>query len=247
MKLANKVALITGASSGIGRSIALLFAAEGARLVITADKNIKGGEETTNSIKLKGGDAIFLPTDVAKSDQVKNLVNLVDERFGRIDIVVNNAGVMLGLFPVEKLTEEIWDRHYAVNVKSIFLTAKYAVPIMRRSGGGAIVNVTSVLGQRPKPERAAYTSSKAAAILLTKALAVELAPTITVNCIIPGLVETPMMHTLTPEQRKEIITHLPIKRLGNPDEVAYAALYLVSDEARFVTGASINIDGGDSI
>ncbi len=247
MKLANKVALITGASSGIGRSIAILFAAEGAKVLITADKNIKGGEDTADLINGKGGNATFIPADVAKSDQVKNLMNIADEKFGKLDIIINNAGVMLGLFPIEKLEEEIWDRHYAVNVKSIFLTTKYGLPLLRKSGGGAIVNVTSVLGQRPKPERAAYTSSKAAAILLTKSLAIELAPKITVNCIIPGLVETPMMHTLTPEQRREVITHLPIKRLGNPDEVAYAALYFVSDEARFVTGASINIDGGDSI
>jgi NAD(P)-dependent dehydrogenase (short-subunit alcohol dehydrogenase family) len=247
MKLENRVAIVTGASSGIGRSIALLLAEEGAKVVVTADKNVAGGEETAAMIIESGGNALFLRADVSKAVDVRNLIGTAEQEYGRLDILVNNAGVMLGLFSIEEYEEAVWDRHYEVNVKGIYLTTKYAVPLMRKAGGGSIVNVTSVLGKIAKPNRAAYASSKAAANMLTRVLAVELAPHIRVNCIMPGLIETAMMHTLSAEERNEIVSHVPLRRLGEPGELAPAVLYLVSEEARFVTGAVLTVDGGDSI
>jgi NAD(P)-dependent dehydrogenase (short-subunit alcohol dehydrogenase family) len=247
MKLGNRVAVVTGASSGIGRSIALLLADEGAKIVATADKNIAGGQETAGLIKQKGGDALFVQADVSKAADVRNLIRTAEEAYGRLDILINNAGVMLGLFSIEEYEEDVWDRHYEVNVKGIYLTTKYAVPLIRKAGGGSIVNVTSVLGKIAKPNRAAYASSKAAANMLTRVLAMELAPHIRVNGVMPGLIETAMMHTLSAEERSEIVSHVPLRRLGEPVELAPAVLYLVSDDARFVTGAVLTVDGGDSI
>jgi 3-oxoacyl-[acyl-carrier protein] reductase len=214
--------------------------------VAAADKNVAGGEETVAAIKKKGGDAIFVRTDVSKAADVMNLVSAAMEKYGRIDIVVNDAGTA-HLAPIEETEEAIWDRMHDVNAKGIFLTTKYVVPIMRKAGRGTIVNISSIQATRPKPMHAAYASSKGAVIAFSRALAIELAPEINVNYIVPGLTDTPIISALSEQRKKEIVASLPMKHMLHPDEIAHAALYLASDEAHFVTGAGISIDSGDGI
>ena len=252
MRLANKVAIITGASSGIGRASAYLFAREGARLVV-ADINDASGEETVAVIKAEGGDAIFVHTDVSKASEIENLVKVTKEKFGRIDIFFNNAGTFLG-DTCEAMEEATWDYVYAVDVKSIFLSVKYAVPEMRKTGGGVIINTASNSVNNPTPGMCCYISAKGAVIALTKVLAVELAPdNIRVNCVSPSLTDTgifggrPEKDALT-EQLKAMVSRIPLgQRLIKPEEIAYAALYLASDEASMTSGINLIVDGGSGI
>jgi 3-oxoacyl-[acyl-carrier protein] reductase len=253
MRLANKVAIITGASSGIGRGSAILFAKEGAKIVV-ADINNAGGEETVSAINSSGGEAFFVHTDVSKASDAENLIKVTTDKFGKIDILLNNAGVPQRGMPLENLEESLWDRIYAVNVKGIFLATKCAAPVMKEAGGGAVINVASISGVRPRPGNVAYASSKAAAIGLTKALALDLAQyKIRVNCINPVAAETPMLENFFPEganvdQTKKLTKEtIPLGRLATPEDVAYAALYLASDESTMLTGACIDVDGGRGI
>jgi 3-oxoacyl-[acyl-carrier protein] reductase len=252
LKLTDKVAIITGSGSGIGRISAYLFAKEGARVVVS-DINDVGGEETTAIIKTNGGEAVFVHTDVSVASEVEHLIRVTMDMFGRIDILFNNAGITLfengKPSEVETINEATWDRVYAVNVKSIFLAAKYAVPHMKRAGGGIIINTGSMSGVRPRPNTCAYSSSKGAVITLTKALALELAPSnIRVNCINPVGTVTPLLQESTDEESmKVMVSTIPLGRLAKPEEIAYAALYLASDESSMVTGTSIDIDGGRGI
>jgi len=253
MRLAKKVAIITGASSGIGQASAILFAKEGAKLVV-ADINDAGGKETVAAIKSGGGEAIFVHTDVSMAADVANLMTTAQGKFGKIDIIFNNAGIPQQTTPIEQVDEATWDRIYAVNVKSIFLTAKSAAPIMKKAGGGVIINLASISGVRPRPGNLAYASAKAAVIHLTKALALELAPhKIRVNCINPVAVDTPMLNKFFPaganvaEVRKVTIEGIPLGRLATAEDIAYAALYLASDESSLLTGTGINVDGGRGI
>ncbi len=252
MRLDNKVAIITGGGSGIGRASAYLFAKEGTKLVV-ADINDAGGEETVATIKADGGEAIFVHTDVTIASEVEHLVRETLNTFGKIDILFNNAGIDQKLIAVENIDESLWDRIYAVDVKGVFLAAKYAVPEMKRAGGGVIINTASIQGVRPWMQSCAYASAKGAVIVLTKALAVELAPNnIRVNCISPIGTDTPLLRqaaegTGWEEFEKLVISRTPLGRMAKPEDVAYAALYLASDESSMLTGTCINVDGGRAI
>ena len=252
MKLANKVAIITGGGSGIGKASAYLFAKEGAKIVI-AQRTVATGEETMAKIKSSGGEAIFVRTDVTVARDMQHLVHVTLDIYGKIDILFNNAGTVHKPTPVEDIEESLWDEIYAVNVKSIFLGVKYAVPVMKSAGGGVIINTASILGIRPGLCTTAYSSSKGAANTLTKALALELAPhNIRVNCINPVATDTPIVRRAQADRNwdewvKTRTKTIPMGRLGKPEDAAYAALYLASDESSIVTGTCINADGGYGI
>jgi len=248
VKLKNKVAIVTGSSSGIGRSIAQLFAKEGAKVVVVSNTNVAGGEETTANIMGNGGEAIFVRTNVSISSEVEHLVKVTMDQFNKIDILVNNAAIFMEKTYIENIDETLWDKIYSVNVKSIFLLSKHVVPIMKKAGSGVIINIGSGVANRPKACIAAYVTSKGAVNTLTKALAIELAANnIRVNCINPGPTETPMVELLPEENRTAIVSDIPLKRMAKPEEMAYAALYLASDESLMLTGTCINVDGGDGI
>ena len=253
MRLDRKVAVITGAGSGIGRASAIMFAKEGAKVVV-ADINDAGGEETVTSIKSNGGEAVFIHTDVSKASDVEKLIEKAVQKFEKIDILFNVAGTPMSNIQIENLEEAAWDRIYAVNVKSVFLTMKYTIPIMRKSGGGAILNLASMGGVRPLKGTNCYASSKAAVIHLTKAVALEVTQdNIRVNYINPAAVDTPML----PQFRAEGVdlnefyagakASMPLGRIARPEDVAYAALYLASDEASLLTGTGIDVNGGRGI
>lgn len=253
MRLANKVAIVTGAASGIGRASAILFAKEGARVVV-ADIDDTGGKETVKKIKASGGESIFVHTNVTKAADVEQLIKTTVDTFGKVDILYNNAGKALRPTPIVNVTEEEWDNLYAINVKSIFLGAKYAVPEMRKGGGGVIINTASVAGVRPRPLGAPYASSKGAAILLSKALALDLTRyNIRINAINPVAADTPMLPFFgregadLEEFKKAVIASIPLGRLAKPEEIAYAALYLASDESSMMTGATLDLDGGRGV
>lgn len=253
MRLFGKVAVITGAGSGIGRASAILFAREGAKVAV-ADLNDAGGNKTVDEIKSGGGEAIFVHTDVSVAADAQNLIMVTKQKFGGIDIVFNNAGMPHRPIPVEDFEESLWDRIYAVNVKAIFLMAKYVFPVMKAAGRGNIINLASVSGIRPREGSCAYSTSKAAAIHLTKELALEGAKNnIRVNCINPVAVNTPMFAGFMPEgttldeSRKMLRATVPLGRLAEPEDIAYAALYLASDESSMLTGTNINVDGGRGI
>jgi 3-oxoacyl-[acyl-carrier protein] reductase len=249
MKLSGRTALITGSGSGLGQACALLFAEEGAKIAV-ADIDEKAAQHTAELIKEKGGDAISVKADVAKASDAAMMVKIAVDKYGRLDILFNNAGHPMLPTPLESIEEELWDKIMAVNVKGIFLGCKYAVPIMKQQGRGVIINTASISGVRPRPGSSAYATSKAAAIMLTKAFAIELAPhNIRVNCINPVATETPMLPKLgvTKESMPGITASIPMGRIGQPSDVAYAALYLASDEASMVTGIALDVDGGRGI
>jgi 3-oxoacyl-[acyl-carrier protein] reductase len=249
MRLSKKVALITGAGSGMGRASALLFSQEGAKIAV-ADIDEKGAEESVAMIREKGGDAVSVKADVSNASDVAGMIDMAIGTFGRLDILFNNAGYPMVPTPLENVDEALWDKIMAVNVKGIFLACRHALPIMRRQGSGVIINTASISGVRPRPGQAPYAASKAAVILLTKALAVELAPfNIRVNCINPTATETPMLPKLgaTESTRKNIVSTIPMGRMALPEDIAYAALYLASDESSMVTGSAIDVDGGRGV
>jgi NAD(P)-dependent dehydrogenase (short-subunit alcohol dehydrogenase family) len=240
MRLKNKVALITGAGSGIGRATAMLFAREGASLVVV-DIASEGGMETVQLIRGIGQEATFIQADVSKATDMEKAVKICVEKYGKLDIVFNNAGVSQECSVVE-MSEGEWDHVINVNLKGVFFGSKYAIPEMIK-GGGVIINTASTLGLIAEPNCAAYCASKGGVIALTRALAVECAPyNIRVNCICPGPIATPMI--LKEPQQQVDVSYVPLKRLGKPEEIAYAALFLASDESTYVTGSTLMIDGG---
>lgn len=246
MRLYEKVAIITGASSGIGRAAAILFAKEGAK-VVAADVDVTRGNETVKTIRENGGDAVFIETDVSNANQVKEMTQLAVDRFGKLDILFNNAGITKKARPLVEIPEEEFDEYMAINVKSIFLCSKCVIPEMKKNGQGVIINTASTNAVRPRKGLSCYAASKGAAVTLTQALALELAEAnIRVNVINPAVVDTPMIGEN--ENARELWKQtIPLGRLGEPDDIAYTALYLASDEAVWVTGASFNIDGGRCI
>ncbi|MFC1902198.1 SDR family NAD(P)-dependent oxidoreductase [Chloroflexota bacterium] len=257
MRLAGKVAIVTGVASGIGRASAILFAKEGAR-VVAADIADTAGIETVDIINSSVGEAVFVHTDVSLASEVSNLIKASIDNFGKIDILFNNAGIYFGFHKLEDIDESSWERLLAVNAKSIFLAAKYAVPEMKRAGGGVIINTASTAGFKPVSRSSAYAASKGAVIALTKALAIELAEyNIRVNCISPDATDTAMIALPPPSvgqdgaSRDKVIEELakdtPLGRINKPDDIACAALYLASDESSMLTGVNINIDGGRGI
>lgn len=245
MKLKGKVAVVTGASRGIGRAIVKLFADEGAKVVINYNHSETPAKRLTEEINGKGGDAIAVKGDVSDPKQVRALVKEAVERFGRIDILVNNAGILL---PSRLLdcTDEIWEKIIAINLKGPFLCSREVADIMLKQGKGKIINISSISGLAyPSAlENTPYAISKAGVIGLTRSLAVNLAPTVNVNAICPGLIETDMTASYSPESKRMRIEESLSKRIGKPEEIANAALFLASDESDFVTGEILTVSGG---
>jgi len=248
MRLQNKVAIVTGGGSGFGEGIVKRFAAEGAKVVV-ADINEDAAKRVAGEV---GAAAIAVRADVSVSADVKAMVQAAVDAFGRLDIVVNNAGYTHRNQPMLDVDEETFDRVYDVNVKSIYLSAIHAVPVFRGQGGGVILNVASTAGVRPRPGLTWYNGSKGAAITLTKSMAVELAPDrIRVCALNPVAGETGMLHLFmgedTPEKRAQFKATIPLGRLSLPQDIANAALFLCSDEAEFLTGVCMEVDGGRCI
>jgi NAD(P)-dependent dehydrogenase (short-subunit alcohol dehydrogenase family) len=248
MRLDGKVAIITGGGTGIGEATASLFAHQGAKVVI-ANRRANTGNQVVQRIIEDGGEAIFISTDVSDSAQVRNLVGRTIQTYGQIDILFNNAGIGISA-PFWEMSEEDWNRIIAVDLTGHFLCAKYVVPHMLVQGGGAIVNMSSVLGISTFANQTAYTTCKAGIIGMTKAMALDLVSReIRVNCIIPGSIDTPMMwESYSPEElpkvRVEAAKAVPMGRVAPPEEIASAVLFLVSPAASLITGTTLIADGG---
>ncbi len=252
MRLQGKVAIVTGAASGIGRATAVLFGQEGAR-VMCADLNGEGAKATAEAIAAQGGEAAWTQADVAREEDVQRMVQETVRRFGRLDILFNNAGVeMMG--PVTEVPQERWDWLLDINLKGVYLGCKHAIPEMLKVGGGAIINNASGAGLMGIAGLSAYCASKGGVVLLTKSLAVEWAAQgIRINAVCPGVIRTPMverafnMRSGSPEAEetwRRLGELHPIGRVGQPEEVARAVLFLASDEASFITGVALPVDGG---
>jgi NAD(P)-dependent dehydrogenase (short-subunit alcohol dehydrogenase family) len=247
MRLEGKVAIITGGGSGIGRAAAELFAQEGAKVVV-AEYKIDTGQETVQAIKDAGGEALFVEVDVADSAQVQRLVQTTLDAYGTIDILFNNAGVLLFGTALDT-QEEDWRWLMDINLTGTFLCSKAVLPYMIEGGGGSIINMTSSTGAHDAAADAvAYIASKGGVALLTRAMAIDhAADSVRVNAIAPGPTDTPMLRdNLSPEDLEAFAATFPVKRLGQPEELANAVLFLASDEASFVTGAILAVDGGQT-
>lgn len=249
MRLANKVAVVTGGGSGFGEGIAHAFAREGARVLI-ADLREDAARRVADAICGAGGEAAACRADVSLGADVAAMRDEALRRYGHVDIVVNNAGTTHRNKPILEITEEEFDLVYAVNVKSIYWSARHFIPHFRERGGGAFVNIASTAGIRPRPGLVWYNGSKGAVITASKAMAAELGPDkIRVNCVNPVIGATGMLEQFmgvpdTPENRARFLATIPMGRMSTPADVANACLYLASDEASFITGACIEVDGG---
>jgi NAD(P)-dependent dehydrogenase (short-subunit alcohol dehydrogenase family) len=243
----NKVVIVTGATSGSGRAAAIAYAREGAKVVV-AGRRAKEGEETVRLLQAQGGEGIFVKTDVSKAVQVKELVERTLQKFGRLDIAFNNAGIEQVPLPFLEQEEETFDQVVDINAKGVWLCMKYEIPAMLKTGGGSIVNTASVFGVIGVPGNEIYIASKHAIVGLTKSVAVEFGKQgIRVNAILPGVVDTDMYQRFAgdkPEVRAQWLALHPIGRIGKPEDVAEAAIWLSSSKSSFVTGHSLMVDGG---
>ena len=248
MRLKDKTAIVTGAGSGFGKGIAMRFAKEGARVGVI-DINAEAAREVASQI---GDSAFAMEADVSIDGDVSRMVQEALDRWGQLDILVNNAGTTHRNQPMTEVTEEEYERIFAVNVKSVYLSAKHIVPVMKKQGFGVILNVASTAGVRPRPGLVWYNTSKGAMMIATKAMAIELAgEKIRVNDINPVAGETGILHLFmgedTPEKRAQFISSIPLGRLSLPEDMANAALFLCSDEAEMITGLCMEVDGGRCI
>ncbi|MFQ5676209.1 MAG: glucose 1-dehydrogenase [bacterium] len=248
MRLQNKVTLITGAASGIGRESALLFAKNGAKVVVV-DIDKEKGLHTVEDIQQAGGDADFFSADVSKASEAQAMIQHAETTYGRLDVVFNNAGI----FPdsdgsVLETSEDVWDLVMQVNLKGVFLGCKYAIPALQRSGGGSIINTASFVAlMGAATSQIAYTASKGGVLAMTREIAVEFArQNIRANSICPGPVETPLLQELLsdPKKRQRRLVHIPAGRFAQATDIAQAALFLASDESSYINGATFTVDGG---
>jgi NAD(P)-dependent dehydrogenase (short-subunit alcohol dehydrogenase family) len=239
-----KVALVTGAGSGMGRAAALRFAAAGAKVTV-ADIDASGGGETVRLITEAGGEAMATHTDVSRADDVRAMVAATVQRWGRLDCAFNNAGITSGGRSILDCDEETWNRVLGINLTGVWLCMKYELPELLRAGGGAIVNTASSFGEVGAPNSSPYTASKHGVVGITKAVALEVAQQgVRVNAVLPGLTDTPILGDQTPERQAGFLAAQPIGRMGRAEEVAAAAVWLCSDEATFVVGHPMAVDGG---
>ena len=248
-RLAGKVALITGGGTGIGKAIALAFAREGAKVAL-AGRRLEKLYESAREVKSSGGEALAIACDVSKAGDAKRAVREAAEGFGRLNVLVNNAGI-LSVSTIEQISEEEWDRLMAINLKGPFLMCRAALPEFRKAGGGAIVNIGSVLGLVAMKDRAAYCASKGGVTILTKAMALDHAQeNVRANCICPSIVETELVKNIFAGSEKQEalrqarMATIPLRRFGQPADVAEMAVFLASDESSWLTGAAIPLDGG---
>lgn len=236
-----KVALVTGGGSGIGRAACLGFARRGARVVV-ADVDPAGGAETASMIRAAGGEGFFVAADVSRNADVEALLEATARNCGRLDYAFNNAGVFTGLLPLAEYTEEIWERNIRVNLKGVWLCMKHEIPRMVAGGGGAIVNTSSIAGLVAFPGHYGYAASKSGISGITRGAAIEFARSgVRVNAVCPGVIETPMARDILLDEYRAL--H-PLGRFGRPEEVAAAAIWLCSEEASFITGQILAVDGG---
>jgi 3-oxoacyl-[acyl-carrier protein] reductase len=249
MKLQDRIAIVTGSGSGFGEGIAKHFASLGAKIIV-ADLVLESAKRVATEICISGGQAAPCHVDVTQDAAVAGMVKFALETYGKLDVLVNNAGTTHKNQPMLDVDEKTFDRVYAVNVKSIYLGARHAVPVFRKQGHGVIINIASTAGLRPRPGLTWYNGSKGAAIILTKSMAVELAPDkIRVNGINPVMGETGLLSEFLPGEdneatRQKIINTIPLGRLSKPIDIAKACAFLASDEADFITGVCLEVDGG---
>ncbi|HUO85133.1 MAG TPA: glucose 1-dehydrogenase [Thermoanaerobaculia bacterium] len=248
MRLENRTALITGAGSGIGRESALLFAAEGARVVVV-DLNQEGAAETVERIQAAGGEAAAFRADVARAEDARAMIAFAEERYQALHILFNNAGIFHPADDsVVTTDEEIWDRVIEIDLKGVFLGCKYGIPALLRAGGGSVINTASFVAlMGAAAPQIAYTAAKGGVLSMTREIAVEFAKqNIRANALCPGPVETPLLAQLLsdPARRQRRLVHIPMGRFARPDEIARAALFLASDESSYVNGATFVVDGG---
>jgi len=252
MRLADKVAVVTGAGSGFGAGIAARFAEEGARIV-AADINGDGAAEIVEEIRNAGGTAVAVTADVSKGDEMAKIIAAAVDEFGGLDIVVNNAGTTHKNRPMLEVDESTYDHIFAVNVKSVYHSAIHAVPVFRRQGRGSFINIASTAGIRPRPGLTWYSATKGAVITMTKSMAVELAPdNIRANAVNPVVSATGLLKDFlpgedTPEARAKFVATIPLGRMSTPRDVAAACLFLASADAEFLTGVCLEVDGGRCI
>ena len=252
-RLLNKTAFVTGAGSGIGRAIALLFSRHGANIGVNVFESLDKGKKTVQDIEKLGGRALLLPADISNPDEVSEAIVTLVDAFDGIDILVNNSGIGTSKTPdrVTDIDPEEWDRVFEVNLKGAMLASKYSIPHMRKRGGGKIVNIASIRGLLGNPMLASYCASKGGMVLLTKQMAVEYGlENIRVNCVCPGFTRTEMFEAYLGKQHnpagaeKDFAEMAPLGRIATPDEIAFCALFFASEESSFITGAALPVDGG---